>query len=129
MGVKYDITPTGSRDFRVGIARDGSGTDYGIGNFTSLREAQQFVHKMRIIDAGASHEGSGAHLERLSPAALRDLSRVLVAHAKEVRAEAERARERAARSRLHSEQARKSGVTHRAFSDAAAGRRGLSKVP
>jgi hypothetical protein len=122
--VKYDITQTGLRAFRVGVARDGSDTDLGIGDFTTLREAQLFISRMQVFDAGASHGGSGERLERQSPAALRNLSRVLVAHAKAVRAEAEKARERALRSRLHSEQALRSCVTHRAFSDAAARRRG-----
>ena len=121
--MNYAITQTGRRAFRVGVARDGSATDHCLGYFGSLREAQLFVHRMQVVDVGRSHEGSGQHMERASPSALRALSRVLLAHAKQVRADAERARERAVRSRLQSEQAQRSSVTHRAFSDAATLRR------
>jgi hypothetical protein len=47
-----------------------------------------------------------------------------LAHAKQLRADAEKARERAVRSRLQSEQAQRSSVTRRAFNAAAADRRG-----
>jgi hypothetical protein len=122
--MKYAITQTGRRVFRVGVARDGSATDHCLGHFGSLREAQLFVHRMQVVDVGRSHEGSGEHMDRASPAALRALSRVLLAHAKQLRADAEKARERAVRSRLQSEQAQRSSVTRRAFNDTAANRRG-----
>ncbi|HSZ88348.1 MAG TPA: hypothetical protein VK822_03120 [Acetobacteraceae bacterium] len=122
--MKYAISQTGRRAFRVGVARDGSDTDHCLGYFGSLREAQLFVHRMQVVDVGRSHEGSGQYMDRASPAALRALSRVLLAHAKQLRADAEKARERAVRSRLQSEQAQRSSVTRRAFNGAAADRHG-----
>jgi hypothetical protein len=120
--MRYDITQSAPHVFRVGVAREESDGDHCIGHFTSLREAQAFIGRMAVLDAGASHGLFGERKTRSSPAALRDLSRVLLAHGKVLRSDAEQARVRAQKCRRRAQLARDSSVTSQAFSVAAQGR-------
>jgi hypothetical protein len=145
-GMKYDITSL-EHGFRVSAVLEASNAGWPVDDFPSLAEAYAFASRMRMIDAGVSHFSSGARLsnsrhpsvslslsptrEGTSPAALRDVSRVLLAHAQNLRGDAEAAPQRAVERTPEGRASRwrnARGPAHRACRSMGMGRgaRGLS---